>query len=290
MLPALREADNLTTYVNRILNGVIPLIFVCVSFGILFLTWAFKRIYKAVKRRRRRLRLHTIGGYSGLHSQHHHAQEPSQRTNGSLNLGTHSRLSSAAGNSDDGDSSVAAGPGVPVPQVIIETEAEHDANDSHDLMLEAENAVIRSQVKEQGIVWPGAFKALGMLKEKEDHHLKPNRMPSKYLAVPGDGQLHDSDSWIQWWKAPRKKMKKKLRLFGYGKSYSKKGRRRKWTWKALAHKLVKQGKKDFIQALLAWAVVGTLLSKAIFQRDVHTVWKWVAGIAWVSERSRPRDV
>lgn len=169
--------------------------------------------------------------------------------------------------------------------MIIETEAEHDANDSHDLMLEAENAVIRSQVKKQGIVWPGAFKALGMLKEKEDHHLKPNRFPSKYLAVPGDAIVHDSDSWIQWWKAPRKKMKKtQLRWFGGSGSSNngRKGRRRKWTWKELADKLLKQGKKDFIQALLAWAVVGTVLSKAIFMRDVHTVWKWMAGIAWAS--------
>jgi len=198
---------------------------------------------------------------------------------------SHSRLSSVAGNSDDGDSSVAPSGGVPVPQVIIETEAEHDVNDSHDLMLEAENAVIRSQVKEQGIVWPGAFKALGMLKEKEDHHQKPNRMPLKYLAVPGDGQLHDSDSWIQWWKAPRKKMKKQMRLFGSGRNTSgnnnRRGRRRKWTWSALGHKLLKQGKKDFVQALLAWGVVATVLSKAIFQTDIHTAWKWVTGVAWV---------
>ena len=179
---------------------------------------------------------------------------------------------------------MATGGGVPVPQVIIETEAEHDANDSHDLMLEAENAVIRSQVKEQGIVWPGAFKALGMLKEKEDHHLKPNRMPAKYLAVPGDGVMHDSDSWIQWWKAPRKKIKKQFRFFG-GANRSRKGRRRAWTWKALGQKLVKQGKKDFAQALLAWGVVATVMNKAIFMKDVHTVWKWAAAIAWVSTSS-----
>lgn len=179
---------------------------------------------------------------------------------------------------------------VPLPQVIIETEAEHDANDSHDLMLEAENAVIRSQVKEQGIVWPGAFKALGMLKEKEDHHQKPNRMPSKYLAVPGDGEMHDSDSWIQWWKAPRKKMKKHMGLFNSRRNGSRKGRRRKWTWRALGEKLLKQGKKDFFQALLAWGVVATVLSKAIFMQDVHTAWKWVAGIVWVSYYARLRSI
>lgn len=153
-------------------------------------------------------------------------------------------------------------------------------------MLEAENVVIRIQVAKEGILWPGVFKALGLLKEEEDLHLKPNRMPANHLTVPGDGVMHDSDSWTQWWKAPRKKIKEHLRFLTRG-NQGRKGRRRGWTWKALGQKLLKQGKKDFVQALLAWGVVATMLSRAIVLKDVHTAWKWTAAIAWVSSRCLP---
>lgn len=279
---------------RRILNGLIPLILASVSCGLLLLTLITKRIYKAVKRSRRRRRLHAIVGYSSAQRQSHippsgHVQS-SSHLHSSDAFANHSRFSSAGGNSDDGGSTNSGGNGTlsaPLPQVIIETEAEHEMHNSHDLMLEAENAVIRAQVKQQGIVWPGAFKALGMLKQKENHHHpKPAiKYSSKYLAVPGDGLMHDSDSWIQWWKAPRKKMKKKMNwLRGIdSKRHGRKSRRRKWTWKELGDKLLQNGKKDFIQALLAWAIVATVFSKSIFMRDIHTGWNWVAGIAWVSE-------
>lgn len=147
-------------------------------------------------------------------------------------------------------------------------------------MLEAENAVIRSKVKEQGILWPGAYKALGMLKVRESDCLKSNGKPARYLAIPGDGQMNKSHWWMRCWKVPREKMKKQFGLAGSGER-SRRSRGRAWTWKGLRRKLVKQGKKDFIQALIAWGVVALLLFKAYSMKNTHIAWKWVAAIAWV---------
>lgn len=164
-----------------------------------------------------------------------------------------------------------------LPAVIIETGQEHDENDSHDAMLEAENTVIRESVKRQGIVWPEAFRALGLLKEKEDHHRKPNLRKSKYLQVPEDGHDHASDSWIQWWKAGQRDMRRVSRW---------KAKIKRITTKQVAKQLVKKGKRDFVQGLTAWAVVALLYINA-FDAATGDAWAYTPSAAWVSYH-RPR--
>lgn len=139
-------------------------------------------------------------------------------------------------------------------------------------MLEAENAVIRESVKRSGIVWPEAFRALGLLKEKEDHHQKPNLRKTRYLQVPEDGHDHASDSWIQWWKAGQRDMRRLSR-------WQNKWRRIKW--KRVLQNVRKNGKKNFVQSNLAWAVVALLFVNA-YESQTKTVWNYAACGAWVS--------
>lgn len=169
---------------------------------------------------------------------------------------------------------------VAMPNVVIEDEQEHGMLESQDLMLEAENAVIRRAVKQQGIVWPGAFRALGSLKEKPDHHRKPDNDRNKYLAVPRvaengqeDDVAHDGDSWVQFWKSPRDAAMRKMRK-----------ERERFSWRVTFRRLWRNGKKDFIQALLAWSLVGILWARATLARHHHHPaghWAVAPAVAWV---------
>ena len=168
----------------------------------------------------------------------------------------------------------------PMPAVIIEDEQEHDMLQSQDLMLEAENAIIRRAVKEQGIVWPGAFRALGSLKEKPNHHIKPDNERNKYLAVPRVGEngqddhvAHDGDSWVQFWKSPRDAAMRKIRK-----------ERARFSWRVTIRRLWKNGKKDFIQALLSWSLVSILYTKSALAHH-HAQWLLLPAIVWV--RAKP---
>ena len=153
--------------------------------------------------------------------------------------------------------------------MFIETEHEHDINDSRDAMLEAENDVIRETVQRGGIVWPGAFRALGLLKEKENHHVKPDTRGAKYSQVLRDGKFHATNSWVR-------------RCWPF-QSGSEAGKRvsRRTGWRSLAKRVAKEGKKNFVQALIAWALVALLFVKAL---QMHTFrgWGMMSGIIWVS--------
>ena len=155
------------------------------------------------------------------------------------------------------------------PALIIESEYEYEANDSRDVMLEAENDVIREAVRRGDIVWPGALKALGLLSEKENHLIKPDPRKSKHLQVPLNGDELALRSQKRWWR---------LGVIGNeGRSV----RRRRQGWRHLPTQIVKKGKTNFVQAILAWAVTALLLVKAIYAPR-YIGWVFVPGSVWVS--------
>lgn len=221
---------------RRIIDGAIPLTIAALSFVILVGSFALRRLQKWLRRRRHRKRV-MLPVIAGI---------------------------------DDHDH----GNGHGLPALLVETGYEHDANDSHDAMLEAENAVIRDSVKRQGIVWPEAFKALGLLKEKEDHHKKPDLRKSRYLQVLEDGHDHASDSWIQWWKAGQRDMRRVQRW---------KRRWRKVKIKKVLERTLKHGKRNFIQSNAAWAIVAVTFVKA-YQNPSPSVWLYTLSIVWVRHR------
>lgn len=256
---------------KRVLDGAIPLSLACLSFTILTLSYVLRRTFKILRRRRRRSKLI---GVPSSRPKYSHGGGPSYGTSSDGN-GHHDDDERPHGSTG---STTPEGQ-QPLPVLIIETEAEHEVNDSHDLMLEAENAVIRQAVKDQGIVWPGAFKALGLLKERENHHLKPKVHGSKYLQVPNDGRDHASDSWIQWWRSSHN-----LRTTITKKNFYKRRR----SFAKTIRKITTHGKKDFVQSLLAWALVALLFIKyALADRRVsYRGWVLVPAFIWVSGMAR----
>lgn len=160
-------------------------------------------------------------------------------------------------------------------------------------MLDAENAIIRKSVQSEGIVWAGAFRALKRLKRQENHHLQ---MLAEEERVAADGGVEEDPfapkghilrdamgSWIsQGWPTVEVETERSSNGAVDGEGVHRTVHRRRRTLLDMMKQHARNGKKDFVQALLAWSIVALLYVRAILFDDTDRIgWSTVPADLWV---------